>query len=168
MYCASLIHCQIERNSQPNWVTEDLLCHCLCVFLSDCLSLYNVCLWLFLLYVSVSQSVCLSSHDSLNFCSFHMTYCLFLSLSLSVCLLSVCLADCPAFHLTCCLSVWLSTVCLPHCLSVYLADCLSCCLPVCLVQDDYYRSTMVSFKMGSLRATKRIWKVCVEHHSFFR
>ena len=27
---------------------------------------------------------------------------------------------------------------------------------------------MLSFKLGSLRATKRLWKVGVENHSFFR
>ena len=39
---------------------------------------------------------------------------------------------------------------------------------VCLPQNDYYTATVLSFKLGSLRATKRLWKVGVEHHSFFR
>ena len=35
-------------------------------------------------------------------------------------------------------------------------------------QNDYYGGTVLSFKLASLRATKRLWKVGVEHHSFFR
>ncbi|XP_027052365.1 band 4.1-like protein 3 [Pocillopora verrucosa] len=35
-------------------------------------------------------------------------------------------------------------------------------------ESDYYAATVLSFKLGSLRATKRLWKVGVEHHSFFR
>ncbi|KAK3715359.1 hypothetical protein QZH41_010178, partial [Actinostola sp. cb2023] len=34
--------------------------------------------------------------------------------------------------------------------------------------DDHYRATIVSFRFSSRRASKRLWKVCVEHHSFFR
>lgn len=36
------------------------------------------------------------------------------------------------------------------------------------LQSDYYVATVLSFKLGSLRATKRLWKVGVENHSFFR
>lgn len=35
-------------------------------------------------------------------------------------------------------------------------------------ENDYYGGTVLSFKLASLRATKRLWKVGVEHHSFFR
>ncbi|XP_048590300.1 band 4.1-like protein 1 isoform X2 [Nematostella vectensis] len=35
-------------------------------------------------------------------------------------------------------------------------------------EDDYYKSTTIYFKCGSKRAAKRVWKVCVEHHAFFR
>ena len=105
---------------------------CLCVFLSDCLSLYNVCLWLFLLYVSVSQSVCLSSHDSLNFCSFHMTYCLFLSLSLflSVYYLSALLTVQLFTWLAVCLFDYQLFVCPTVCLCILLTACLAACLSV--------------------------------------
>ncbi|KAK2560029.1 Protein 4.1 [Acropora cervicornis] len=37
---------------------------------------------------------------------------------------------------------------------------------VCL--NDSYGAVSLSFRLGSLRATKRLWKVGVEHHSFFR
>ena len=37
-----------------------------------------------------------------------------------------------------------------------------------ITQNDYYGGTVLSFKLASLRATKRLWKVGVEHHSFFR
>ena len=36
------------------------------------------------------------------------------------------------------------------------------------LQNDYYGAIVLSFKLGSLRATKRLWKVGVENHSFFR
>lgn len=32
---------------------------------------------------------------------------------------------------------------------------------------DHYEST-IGFKLASLRAAKRLWKTCVEHHTFFR
>lgn len=35
-------------------------------------------------------------------------------------------------------------------------------------ENDSYGAMALSFKLGSLRATKRLWKVGVEHHSFFR
>ena len=39
---------------------------------------------------------------------------------------------------------------------------------ILIPQNDYYGGTVLSFKLASLRATKRLWKVGVEHHSFFR
>ena len=39
-------------------------------------------------------------------------------------------------------------------------------LTVCL-QFDQFEST-IGFKLLNHRAAKRLWKVCVEHHSFFR
>lgn len=35
------------------------------------------------------------------------------------------------------------------------------------VQFDQFEST-IGFKLLNHRAAKRLWKVCVEHHSFFR
>ena len=35
-------------------------------------------------------------------------------------------------------------------------------------QNDHYGGIVLCFKLASLRATKRLWKVGVEHHSFFR
>ncbi|KXJ13729.1 Band 4.1-like protein 1 [Exaiptasia diaphana] len=35
-------------------------------------------------------------------------------------------------------------------------------------EDDTYSATIVSFQFSSRRSSKRLWKVCVEHHSFFR
>lgn len=38
---------------------------------------------------------------------------------------------------------------------------------VCPPQFDQFEST-IGFKLLNHRAAKRLWKVCVEHHSFFR
>ena len=35
------------------------------------------------------------------------------------------------------------------------------------VQFDQFEST-IGFKLHNHRAAKRLWKVCVEHHAFFR
>lgn len=35
-------------------------------------------------------------------------------------------------------------------------------------ENDDYSSLTIGFKLSSMRAAKRLWKVCVEHHSFFR
>lgn len=34
-------------------------------------------------------------------------------------------------------------------------------------QQEQYEST-IGFKLPSYRAAKKLWKVCVEHHTFFR
>ena len=132
MYCASLFHCQIERNkiernSQPNWVTEDLL---VCVFF--CLIVCHCIMFVSDFFYCMSQSVCLSSHDSLNFCSFHMTYCLFLSLSLflSVYYLSALLTVQLFTWLAVCLFDYQLFVCPTVCLCILLTACLAACLSV--------------------------------------
>lgn len=37
----------------------------------------------------------------------------------------------------------------------------------CFPQQEQYEST-IGFKLPSYRAAKKLWKVCVEHHTFFR
>lgn len=36
-----------------------------------------------------------------------------------------------------------------------------------LLQFEQFEST-IGFKLPNHRAAKRLWKVCVEHHTFFR
>lgn len=38
---------------------------------------------------------------------------------------------------------------------------------LCFPQQEQYEST-IGFKLPSYRAAKKLWKVCVEHHTFFR
>lgn len=46
------------------------------------------------------------------------------------------------------------------CLSEARAVCASC-------QAEQYESA-IGFKLPSYKAAKKLWKVCVEHHAFFR